>query len=280
MFLGLLSGVPAIDTLVVFFMGLHNCWVTRVTKIICTPTARSNSYADSSALPHSGRLFNTPTQRQQPNPTPSTLAIFLTTRLSTMAGLRVLGVTGPKKAAKASAASGKSARYYPADDVSRPKHSRAKKHNPPKVRASFTPGTVCILLSGRFRGKRVVCLKSLESGLLLVTGPYKVNGVPLRRVNQAYVIGTSTKVDVSGVDASAIDDSYFARVATSGAEGEEGFFEKDAAKAAVVSDARRADQKRVDAAILKAVEATPLMKNYLGSKFCLGKYDKPHKMIF
>jgi len=184
-----------------------------------------------------------------------------------MAGLRVLGVTGPKKAAKASAASGKSARYYPADDVSRPKHSRAKKHNPPKVRASFTPGTVCILLSGRFRGKRVVCLKSL-------------NGVPLRRVNQAYVIGTSTKVDVSGVDASAIDDSYFARAASSGTEGEEGFFEKDAAKAAVVSDARRADQKRVDAAILKAVEATPLMKNYLGSKFCLGKYDKPHKMIF
>lgn len=29
-------------------------------------------------------------------------------------------------------------------------------------------------------------------------GPYKVNGVNLRRVNQAYVISTSTKVDVKG----------------------------------------------------------------------------------
>jgi len=49
----------------------------------------------------------------------------------------------------------------------------------------------------------------LNSGLLLVTGPYKVNGVPLKRLNQSFCIATSTKVDVSGVDSSAINDEYF-----------------------------------------------------------------------
>ena len=46
------------------------------------------------------------------------------------------------------------------------------------------------------------------------TGPYSLNGVPLRRVNQKYVIATSTKVDLTAAVttiASKIDDAFFAR---------------------------------------------------------------------
>lgn len=45
--------------------------------------------------------------------------------------------------------------------------------------------------------------------MLNVIGPFTVNGVPLRRINQSYAIGTSTKIDISGVNVDKFDDKYF-----------------------------------------------------------------------
>ncbi|KAM1219805.1 hypothetical protein ACFX11_046916 [Malus domestica] len=96
-------------------------------------------------------------------------------------------------------------KFYPTDNVNKPHVNKRK------LRASITPGTVLFVLAGRFKRKRVVFLKQLSSGLLLVTGPVKINGVPLRRVNQSYMIATSTKVHISGLNVEKIDDKYFAK---------------------------------------------------------------------
>jgi len=186
---------------------------------------------------------------------------------------KVIGIAGPKKAAPPVRAG----KYYPADDVKKPLNSRKGKRNPPKIRASITPGTILILLAGRFRGKRVVCLKALESGLLLVSGPYQVNGVPLRRVHPTYAIATSTKIDVAAVDVTKFDDAYFGR---STKTSEEEFFAGDDAVKAIVSDERKADQQIVDGALMKTVESVADLKSYLKAKFSLNRSDKPHKMIF
>merc|ERR1712216_537525 len=157
------------------------------------------------------------------------------------------------------------------------KAKQKTKQNPPRIRKSITPGTIVIILAGRFRGKRVVCLKALESGLLLVSGPYKINGVPIRRVNPAYVIATSTKIDVSGVDVSAINDAYFARDKDAKkSDDEEEIFMGDAPKPAIVSDKRKADQTNLDASLMKAVSAVSMLEGYLGARFSLSANDKPH----
>jgi large subunit ribosomal protein L6e len=175
----------------------------------------------------------------------------------------------------------KQPRYYPAEDVKVTKVLPHKvRQNPPKVRPSIQPGTVLILLAGHFRGKRVVCLKVLASGLILVTGPYKINGVPLRRVNPAYVIATSTKLDVGKVDVSKFTDDYFSKARDPKDEGEKEFFKGDAPQPAVVSDERKADQAAVDAGLLTAVAATPMMEGYLAARFTLTSSDKPHLMKF
>merc|ERR1712149_49124 len=173
----------------------------------------------------------------------------------------------------------KETRYYPAKDVKSKLRNNHNNSRQTKLRASITPGTVLILLAGHFKGKRVVFLKQLDSGLLLVTGPFKVNGVPLRRVPQSYVIATKTTVDVSKVAVPAsVTDALFKKAKTAKKKDEELFFEKD--KESVIDDSRKAIQKQVDDKLVAEISKTPLLKAYLSPKFSLKKGQKPHAMTF
>jgi large subunit ribosomal protein L6e len=153
---------------------------------------------------------------------------------------------------------------------------KKKTTNQVKLRSSITPGTILILVSGKFQGKRVVFLKQLSSGLLLVSGPMKLNGVPIRRVNQAFVIATETKIDVSKVDVNSIDDDFFKVDAP---KKKKELLAEPEAKVEVSAE-RVAAQKKTDLALLAIVKKTPGLKGYLSTPFTLTNGQYPHALKF
>ena len=112
-------------------------------------------------------------------------------------------------------------------------------------------------------------------------GPFEVNGVPLRRCNQAYVIATSTQVDVSKVKVpDSIDDGYFSKDNDPEEDkkaDEEKFF-ATGKKGASVSEQRKKDQAAVDKALMGKLNDQ--LKAYLAAKFSLSKGQRPHEMKF
>ena len=125
---------------------------------------------------------------------------------------------------------------------------------------------------------------------ILRAGPFKVNGVPLRRMNQAYVIATSTKVDVSGVslpeqvqkDSFYVENKKEKEARRQAARtGEAAFFSKDDVKPQEIPEERKAIQKNVDEQLLALPEfQDKTFKAYIGAKFTLTRGQYPHDMKF
>ena len=100
--------------------------------------------------------------------------------------------------------------------------------------------------------------------------------MPLRRVNQAYVIATSKKLNVAAVNVPAtVDDSFFKAEKSKLKQGEEAFMALKAAKT-TASDDRKKVQQSIDAAI----KLNDQEKAYLKSRFSLSRLDRPHEMKF
>merc|ERR1712066_1204285 len=155
--------------------------------------------------------------------------------------------------------------YYPADDEVTHFVRKCKTPRPTKGRKCVVPGSVVILLSGRFRGRRVVVLKNLDSGLLLVTGPSKLN--------------------VANVDVNSVDDAWFSKSkAAAGKKGESEFFADNAELSAEEKERmnkKRNLQKDVDTKVLEVVKAQDAMfAGYLRTRFSLRNNMRFHEMSF
>jgi large subunit ribosomal protein L6e len=195
-------------------------------------------------------------------------------------------VKGEKNGKTRSVRVNKFPKSYPTEDKSRKLKTNVHTFSSHKhsLRSTITPGTVLILVAGRHAGKRVVFLKQLKSGLLLTTGPFKLNGCPMRRINQKYVIATSCKLDVSKVVVPEnVDDAFFARTKAPVAKTTDAEIFDVKKETYKVNDARKAAQLNVDKQLMTALKASKdktLLVSYLRSKFALKNRQYPHTMKF
>jgi len=152
------------------------------------------------------------------------------------------------------------------------------------LRPTLTPGKICILLAGAHKGKRVIVLKQLASGLVLINGPLKLNGCPMRRVNQNYLLATGTSVDVSAVNVPEnVNDDYFRHAKPEKVKKGDGDIFTTKKEEYKPSEQRKADQDNVDKQILEAIKKHPeaaSLKSYFKATFALSKGQYPHKMVF
>jgi len=182
-------------------------------------------------------------------------------------------------------------KYYPTEDrkIKSRSGNVCYKTHARKFKTGLEPGRVVIVLAGRHKGKRVVVLKQLPSGLILVSGPHVINGCPIRRMHQQYVIVTSTKLDFSKVNVPEnINDRYFKRLrndknAKKSKKSEGGDIFGAKAEAYKPDAARKADQIAVDKMIVEVVKKSnekKLLMSYLGSYFQIRNGVYPHKLKF
>ena len=175
--------------------------------------------------------------------------------------------------------------WYPADDE-KSHFKRSRLQCKPCKGKAVEAGSVVILLSGKHRGRRVVVLKSFNNNTLLVTGPYCINGVPLKRVNRAYVIVTSTKVALGGVN-TAIDEKFFKSFnkyrpceLKNASEARKKKVEELKKAQVDWKDSAKKLQGEVDKALCENIKKVEEMKGYLRTRFTLYNATRPHELKF
>jgi large subunit ribosomal protein L6e len=135
-----------------------------------------------------------------------------------------------------------------------------KKNKKSITRVKLEIGTVVILLSSNFKGKKAVLLKRTESGLYVVSGPYKVNGVFIRRINPRYILPTQIQINIEDINTKIFNDEYFSNLKKS-----KNILNKNLKKRMTMAHSLR--QLFIDRHLQKKIDSDLFLSAYLRSNY-------------
>ena len=70
-------------------------------------------------------------------------------------------------------------------------------------------GSIVILLSSNLQGKKAIILNTTKLELFVISGMYRLNGIPIRRVNPRYILPTDIQIDIDDINTTIFNDEYF-----------------------------------------------------------------------
>jgi large subunit ribosomal protein L6e len=144
---------------------------------------------------------------------------------------------------------------------------------PQSLLRDIEPGQVLVLLTGQYRGSRVIFLRQLDSGLLLVTGVVSINSLPARRVDQSYVIVTDVNIPLPQETleiANKFDDSFFQSVC-------EFSLQQKEQKIQEINQERVNMQKKLEGPLKSAIlKHSKEIVSYLTNRADLAQFEFPH----
>jgi ribosomal protein L14E/L6E/L27E len=128
-----------------------------------------------------------------------------------------------------------------------------------KKNNKFNIGSIIILLGSKLKGKKSILLKKTREGLFVISGPFCINGISLRRIHPRFVLPTEIKIELNNFNLHFLNDDYFKFLKKTNKE------ISDFERLKLIS-LHRVRQAVLDKKLKKEIEKNFFLKNYLKTR--------------